>query len=294
MKIATWTESIDIGNGRCFVVAELGINHNGSIEIAKKLIDAAKAAGADAVKFQKRTISIVYSTEELARPRENPFGETNGHLKRGLEFNFDEFTEIDTYCREKEILWFASPWDTDSVKFLEQFGVPCYKVASACLTDLGLLQAIEYTEKPVIMSTGMSTKEQIDNALDELAHISFPHAKIALLACTGAYPAAIVDLNLERLHTLQLLFKNIPIGYSGHEVGIWSTLCAVAMGACIVERHLTLDRSMWGSDQAASLEPMAFGKLVTEIRDFEKARGSGELRLLECEIEVMKKLRRVK
>lgn len=284
MKIGNF----EINNGRCFVVSEIGINHNGSVDIAKKLIDAAKEAGADAVKFQKRTVEIVYSPEELDRPRESHFGNTNRDLKLGLEFGRREYDEIDRHCREKEILWFASPWDTESVKFLEQFGVPCYKVASACITDKELLKAINETKKPVIVSTGMSTRFQVDEVYDCI------EAPVAFLACTGAYPANIIDLNLERIHTLQKLYPRIPIGYSGHEVGIWSSLCAVAMGACIVERHLTLDRAMWGSDQAASLEPMAFAKLVTEIRDFEKARGSGELRLLDCEVEVMKKLRRVK
>lgn len=282
--------NFEIGNGRCFVVAELGINHNGSIEIAKKLIDAAKEAGADAVKFQKRTVELVYTPEELDRPRESHFGNTNRHLKLALEFGPKHYDEISAYCRPKEILWFASPWDIESVKFLEQFDPPCYKVASACLTDLDLLNQIEATHKPVIASTGMSDEEQINRLLFEL-----DNRDVALLACTGAYPANIVDLNLERIRTLQKRYgEDYPIGYSGHEVGIWSTLCAVAMGACIVERHLTLDRSMWGSDQAASLEPMAFKKLVTEIRDYEVARGSGLLRLLECEVEVMKKLRRVK
>lgn len=283
--------NLNVGDGGpCVIIAEIGISHNGSLEIAKNMIDAAVDAGCSMVKFQKRSINLCYSEEELARPRESPLGTTNGDLKRGLEFGFDEYCQIDEYCRKKNILWFASPWDTESVKFLEQFDLPCYKVASACLTDPELLHAISATKKPVIMSTGMSTVGQIHAAIENL----WPVRDMALLACTGSYPAAIVDLNLERIHTLQLLFKGIPIGYSGHEVGVWSTLCAVAMGAVIVERHLTLDRSSWGSDQAASLEPHGFAMLCREIRDFEKARGSGELRLLECEIEVMKKLRRVK
>ena len=273
----------------CFVVAELGINHNGSVEIAKQLIDAAVAAGANAVKFQKRTVEVVYTPEELARPRENPFGKTNGDLKRGLEFSFEDYCEISDHCDVKEIQWFASPWDVESVAFLKGFGVPFYKVASACITDKALLSAITTTEKPVIISTGMSDEYQISDAVD-----FFGDTPMAILACTSTYPAAIVELNLARIYKLQQMFPRDTIGYSGHEVGIWSTLCAVAMGAKVVERHLTLDRAMWGSDQAASLEPPAFAKLITEIRDFEKAYGTEVLECLESERPILEKLRRVK
>jgi N-acetylneuraminate synthase len=273
----------------CYVIAELGINHGGSVETAKKLIDAAKEAGADAVKFQKRTVELVYTSEELLRPRESPFGTTNGDLKHALELSYQDYSEIDAYCKEKEITFFASPWDVESVKFLEQFDVPFYKVASACITDHDLLRAICLTRKPVIISTGMSERADIEWAL------KFAHwAKVAILACTAAYPASVVDLNLKRIHTLMNFYPEIPIGYSGHEVGVWSTLCAVVLGACIVERHLTLDRSMWGSDQAASLEPHAFKLLVREIRDWEKACGSGELGVMECERPQLEKLRRFK
>lgn len=271
-----------------FVVAELGINHNGSVELACDLIRAAREAGADAVKFQKRTVDVVYTAEELARPRENPFGATNGDLKRGLEFGQDEYEQIDDWCFFNDIHWFASPWDVGSVEFLQKFDVPWYKVASACLTDIDLLRAINKTGKPVIVSTGMSNLEQVDVAVFELFAIS------GLLVCTSTYPAKVEELNLARIHTLMELYPELRIGYSGHEVGIWTTLCAVAMGAEIVERHLTLDRSMWGSDQAASLEPKAFKKLVEEIRTFERAFGDGEFRVLESEKPILEKLRRFK
>ena len=271
----------------CFVIAEAGINHNGDIKIAKQLIDAAKVAGCQAVKFQKRTVDVVYSAEELARPRESPFGTTNGDLKRGLEFSLADYLEIDDYCAKKEILWFASPWDEESVDFLEDFEPPCYKVASACLTDIELVKKIADNKRPVIMSTGMSSLEEISRAYNVLDHP-------ALLACTSTYPASLVELNLNRIKALQHYFPDDVIGYSGHEVGIWSTLCAVAMGACIVERHITLDRSMWGSDQAASIEPHGFALLVREIRDFEKALGDGKIGIIESELAIRDKLRRVK
>ena len=273
-----------------FVVAEIGINHNGSVEIARQLIEAAKWAGADAVKFQKRTVDVVYTAEELTHPRESPFGITNGDLKRGLEFGTDEYEQIDDWCFFNNIHWFASPWDVGSVGFLQKFDVPWYKVASACITDLSLLHAINGTQKPVIISTGMSTIEQIGKAV-----WCFPDRRdVSLLVCTSTYPAKVEELNLSRIHTLMELFPQFKIGYSGHEVGIWTTLCAVAMGAEIVERHITLDRSMWGSDQAASLEPKAFKKLVEEIRTFEQAFGDGALRILESELPLVTKLRRFK
>jgi N-acetylneuraminate synthase len=280
-------DGTDIGNyNPCYIVAEIGINHNGSIEIAKKLIDVAKSAGADAVKFQKRSVEIVYTPEELARPRESPFGTTNGDLKKGLEFGYEDYREIDDYCTSKWITWFASPWDVESVKFLENFDVPAYKVASACVTDENLLDAIGDTEKPVIISTGMSTQRQIDNALLGL--------NAALLACTSTYPCELKDLRLNRILNMGILYPEIPIGWSHHAVSPWPALCAVAMGAKIVECHITLDRAMFGSDQAASLEPAAFKKLVQEIRDFEIARGDGHIGPIEAEMPVLEKLRRFK
>lgn len=242
---------MDVGNGSpCIVISELGINHQGSIKIAKQMIDAAVGAGCSMVKFQKRSVNLCYSEEELSRPRESPFGSTNGDLKRGLEFGFDEYCQIDEYCKKKNIQWHASPWDIESVKFLEQFDVPCYKVASACLTDKELLFAIQATRKPVIISTGMSSGVQIATAAS-----AFNFENIALLVCTSTYPSALKDLRLERLHTMKTHYPDIPIGWSHHAVSPWMALCAAAMGANIIEAHITLDRTSYGSDQAASLEP---------------------------------------
>ena len=272
------------------IVAEIGINHNGSVELAAELIHAAVWAGADAVKFQKRTVDVVYSQKELARSRESPFGTTNRDLKFGLEFGSSDYEVITKCCAGHGIPWFASAWDVGSVSFLENFNVPCYKVASACITDLSLLHAINDLEKPVIISTGMSTLKQVHEALQMFDR----NQPITLLVCTSTYPAEVSELNLSRIHTLMEEFPGATIGYSGHEVGILTTLCAVAMGAEVIERHFTLDSSMWGSDQAASLEPKAFKKLVEEIRTFEEAFGDGELRVLESELPVLEKLRRFK
>ena len=275
----------------CLITSEIGINHSGSLEMAKKLIDVSVLAGADCVKFQKRTVEVVYSEEELNKARESPWGLTNRDQKLGLEFGEREYTEIDTYCREKKIIWYASPWDLDSVSFLEQFNIPVYKIASACVTDLELIRRIGMTGKPVIMSTGMSTVAEIGRAVSLLETFT---DQIALLACVSTYPARIEELDLKRILRLKTLWPQCEVGYSGHEVGLWSTLCAVAMGATLIERHLTLDRTMYGSDQSASLEPMAFGKLVTEIRDYERALGEGNLGVSEREKPILEKLRRVK
>lgn len=275
-----------IGEGRIFVAAEIGINHNGDIETARKLIDVAVAAGCDAVKFQKRTVDVIYTSEELARPRENPFGITNGDLKRGLEFDQKEYEEIDHYCKEKGIKWFASCWDESSVDFIEQFSPPCYKIASASLTDDNLLRYTRAKGAPIILATGMSTLEQVDHAVSVLGA-----ENLVLMHCVATYPADWRELNLRVIQTLGDRYK-VPVGYSGHETGLFSTLTAVALGACIVERHITLNRAMWGSDQAASVEPAGIQKLVKEIRIFEQSRGDGVKRLLESEIPVMKKLRR--
>jgi N-acetylneuraminate synthase len=277
-----------IGPGQpSFVVAEIGINHNGSVELARALIDAAVAAGCDAVKFQKRTIEMVYSAEELARPRENPFGPTNGDLKRGLEFGADQYAEIDRYCRSKGIGWFASCWDELSVDFIEHFRPPCYKIASASLTDSNLLRHHRATARPLIVSTGMSTLEQIDHAVEVLGR-----QDLILLHATSTYPSELRELNLLVIPRL-LERYGIPIGYSGHEVGLYTTLAAVVLGACVVERHITLDRAMWGSDQAASVEPQGFARLVKDIRAVEAALGDGVKRVYESEVPIMRKLRRV-
>ena len=239
-----------------FVVAEIGINHNGSLQTAKQLIDAAVSAGCDAVKFQKRSVEVVYTSEELARPRESPFGATNGDLKRGLEFGVDQYAEIDRYCADKNIMWFASCWDEASVDVIEQFKPACYKIASASLTDDGLLRHHRSTGRPLIASTGMSTLEQIDHSVEVLGQ-----RDLVLLHTTSTYPSEVAELNLRAIPRLVERY-GIPIGYSGHEVGLYTTLAAVVLGACVVERHITLDRAMWGSDQAASVEPQGFGRLV--------------------------------
>jgi N-acetylneuraminate synthase len=281
----------EVGEGHpCYVICELGINHQGSVEIAKKMIDAAVEIGADAIKLQKRTVDVVYTAEELARPRESPFGETNGDLKRGLEFGFDDYPEINEYCYQKKITWFASPWDCESVKFLEFFDVPFYKVASACVTDMELLKAIDETGKPTIVSTGMSSNIEIEKACE----CALAHVNLAILVCTATYPSALKDLRLERIREMKYRYPECVVGWSHHAVSPWPALCAAVMGAKIIECHLTLDRAMWGSDQAASLEPAAFKKLVQEIRDFEIARGDGIIGMIESERPVLEKLRRFK
>ncbi|MBI4992205.1 MAG: N-acetylneuraminate synthase family protein [Candidatus Harrisonbacteria bacterium] len=304
---------LEVGDGApVFMIAEIGINHNGSLDVVKKLIDAAAEAGCQAVKFQKRTIPVIYSEAELQKPREVPADvivralkrgvlskeavvrlvdsdlrqTTNGDLKLALELTASEYAEIDVYCKTKNMLWFASPWDEDSVDFLDQFNPCCYKVASASLTDDGLLEYIRSRGCPVILSTGMSTLEQIDHAIDVLGEDD-----LVLLHCVSTYPAEYKELNLRVIPVLKARY-DIPVGYSGHERGIHSSAHAVALGACAVERHVTLDRIMWGSDQAASIEPKGLESLVKEIRHLEEALGDGEKRLLDSEVPIMKKLRR--
>ena len=274
------------GNNPCFVIAEIGINHNGSIETAKKLINVAHNYGCDAVKFQKRTIDKVYSKEELAAPRQSVFGETNGDLKYGLEFGYEEYKEIDRYCKQLGILWFASAWDCDSVDFLEQFDVCAHKVSSACLTDIELLKKIKATGKPILLSTGMSTIEEIDKALDIIGLDN-----TIIYHCTSTYPSQNNELNLNVIPKLIDKY-NCPIGYSGHEKGIVSSTIAVVLGACSVERHITLDRTMWGSDQAASLEPEGIRKMVRDIRNVKDILGDGVKKVYESELPIKKKLRR--
>jgi N-acetylneuraminate synthase len=285
--------SVQIGKRRIgaglpvYVIAEIGINHNGSVDLARQLIDAAAGCGCDAVKFQKRTVDVVYTAEELAKPRENPFGPTNGDLKRGLEFGPLEYTEIDAYCRARGIDWFASCWDEASVDFMERFDPVCYKIASACLTDDSLLRHHRRTGRPIILSTGMSDMGQIEHAVDVLGP-----DRLILLHCTSNYPSPPNELNLLTISTLRERF-GIPVGYSGHEVGLATSYAAAVLGACVIERHLTLDRAMWGSDQAASVEPQGFARLVRDIREYEIAAGDGIKRLYESEVPIMKKLRRV-
>lgn len=272
-----------------YLIAEIGINHNGDLDTAKKLIDEAVIAGFDAVKFQKRNIAIVYSQNDLDRPRESIYGTTNGQLKYGLEFGAAEYSEIDDYCRNKGIDWFASPWDVTSVDFLENFGVVAHKVASACNSDRKLLERLSETGKPIFLSTGMSDMNLIKKAVQIL-----DNSKLMLMHTVSTYPARNDELNLNWINLLRKEFPNIPIGYSGHEVGILPSVIAVSKyEACCVERHITLDRSAWGTDQSASLEPNGMRKLVRDIRAIPFLHGTQEKIVLDSEVEISRKLRRV-
>lgn len=271
-----------------YVIAEIGINHNGSLDITKRLIDTAFVAGCDAVKFQMRTVEAVYTPEELAAPRVSPFGETNGDLKRALEYSLADYQEIDRYCASKPIHWSASPWDIESVHRLAQFCPPWVKVASASLTDDALLRVIRGYRWPVILSTGMSSVEEIDHAVEVLGT-----QDLILLHCCSAYPAEYDDINLRAMQTLRERY-GVPVGYSGHETGLPSSLAAAAMGAVVIERHITMDRAMWGSDHAASLGPHGIMRLVEDIRLVTRAMGDGAIGIRPAEEAVKAKLRRVK
>lgn len=276
-----------VGDGfPCFIIAEIGINHNGSVELAKKHIDLALKAGCDAVKFQKRTVDVVYTKEELARERQSVFGTTNGDLKRGLEFGYEEYSQIDKYCRDKGILWFASCWDEASVDFINQFDVPCYKIASASLTDDNLLKHTKSKGKPILLSTGMSTMEEIRHAVSVLGKDN-----LIIYHCTSTYPSNAEETNLKAIETLKREF-DVPIGYSGHERGITPSILAAALGACSVERHITTDRTNWGSDQAASLELTGLSHMVRDIRQVPELLGDGIKIVYEREIPIKEKLRR--
>lgn len=278
-----------IGDGHpCFIIAEIGINHNGSVELAKKMIDIASATGCDAVKFQKRTVDVVYTKEELARERKSIFGNTNGDLKRGLEFGKKEYKEIDKYCKKKNIIWFASCWDEGSVDFIEQFNPPCYKIASASLTDDKLLKYTKSKKKPIILSTGMSTMKQIRHAVEVLGE-----RNLIIMHCTSTYPSDADETNLRVIQTFKKEF-NCPIGYSGHERGITPSIIAAALGANAVERHITTDRTNWGSDQAASLETAGLYHMVRDIRQVPDLLGDGKKIVYPRELPIIEKLRRIK
>ncbi|REJ06220.1 N-acetylneuraminate synthase [Microbacterium bovistercoris] len=279
-----------VGGGRpTYVIAEIGLNHNGDVEIAKKLIDVAREAGADAVKFQKRTPEIATPEHMRDVPRETPWGTmTYLDYRRRVEFGRDEYIEIGDYATMAGLHWFASPWDVPSVEFLEDLNVTAHKVASASLTDTELLLALRETGKPVILSTGMSTVEQIDRALDTLGT-----DRTILMHATSTYPMEPGEANLKMIPTLRDRYAGVPVGYSGHERGLQISLAAVALGAVAVERHITLDRAMWGSDHAASLEPGGFERLVRDIRVIEEALGDGVKRVYPGELAPMAKLRRV-
>ncbi|MCE9576252.1 MAG: N-acetylneuraminate synthase family protein [Deltaproteobacteria bacterium] len=279
-----------VGDGqRVFVIAEIGINHNGSLEIAKRMIDGAVLAGCDAVKFQKRTPEACVPKDQWHLERDTPWGRmTYIDYRHKIEFGAREYTAIDQYCRERNIAWFASCWDEASVDFMEEFDPPCYKAASASLTDHALLQAMKATGRPLIISTGMSTMDEIVSAVDAVGK-----DKLLIAHSTSSYPCPVDAINLNMIATLKRRYDNTPIGYSGHEVGLSPTWAAVAMGATFVERHLTLDRAMWGTDQAASVEVTGFVRLVANIRDIERSMGDGVKVVHESELASRRKLRRV-
>jgi len=278
-----------IGDGHpVYIVAEIGLNHNGSLENAKKLIDAAKHAGVDAVKFQKRTPELCVPVEQRGLMRETPWGYIPYlEYRYKVEFGKEEYAEIDRYCKEVGIDWFASPWDEPSVEFLEQFEPVCQKIPSAALTDLGLLDKLKATGRPLILSTGMSTMAQIKKSVNLVGT-----ERLIVCHTTSTYPCDPAEINLHMIGTLRNEFT-CPIGYSGHEVGLIPSVVAVGLGACLVERHITLDRAMWGGDQAASVEPGGFERLVKYIRVTEQSMGDGVKHVYDSEIPVMKKLRRV-
>ena len=279
-----------VGDGHpAYVIAEIGINHNGDLEIAKQMIDAAVHAGADAVKFQKRTPEICTPPEQQKQMRETPWGYiTYLDYRYRVEFGEGQYREIDQYCKEKGIAWMVSVWDEPSVDFMEKFDTPAYKVPSASLTDHNLMKYVRKTGKPIIISSGMSTMEQIRRGVDIVGA-----ENLVIMHCTSTYPCEPEELNLKMIETLRKEFPDNPIGYSGHEVGLVPSAIAVAFGACMIERHLTLDRAMWGSDQAASVEPGGFERLVKYIRVTEASLGDGVKKVYESEMGSMKKLRRV-
>ncbi|MGP3985480.1 N-acetylneuraminate synthase family protein [Streptomyces sp. 3N207] len=273
-----------------YVTGEIGINHNGDLDNAFALIDAAAEAGCDAVKFQKRTPEICTPRDQWDLERDTPWGRmTYIDYRHRVEFGEDDYRAISEHCAKRGIDWFASPWDEEAVAFLEKFDVPAHKVASASLTDDDLLRALRATGRTIILSTGMSTPKQIRHAVEVLGS-----ENIVLCHATSTYPAKAEELNLRMIHTLQDEFPNVPIGYSGHETGLQTTLAAVALGAVFVERHITLDRAMWGSDQAASVEPQGLQRLVRDIRTIEESLGDGVKKVYDSELAPMRKLRRVK
>jgi N-acetylneuraminate synthase len=282
--------SHEIGDGLpAYVIGEIGLNHNGSVDLAKKLIDVAADAGAQAVKFQKRTPAISTPEHMKNTMRETPWGEmTYLEYRYRVEFDRDQYVEIGDYATLRGLDWFASPWDVPAVEFLEDLNVVAHKVASASVTDLDMLAALAATGKPIILSTGMSTMEQIDTAVEVLGTDN-----LVILHATSTYPLPPEEANIRMIPTLRAAYPGIPIGYSGHERGLQISLAAVALGATAVERHITLDRAMWGSDHAASLEPTGFEHLVRDIRVIEEALGDGVKQVFPGELAPMAKLRRV-
>lgn len=287
MKNIRIKEKIISDTSPVFFVAEIGINHNGSLENAKKLIDMAYLCGVDAVKFQKRTPEICVPEHKKQQIYETPWGDIPYiEYKKKVEFGEKEYREIDTYCKNKNMLWFASPWDIPSVDFLENFNVPCYKIASAKLTDRELLEKIRDLKKPIFLSLGMSTEEEIQKAIEILKNND-----LILMHSNSTYPAPDADLNLNYIKTLKKKNPEYIIGYSGHELGISASLIAVQLGAKVIERHITLDRAMWGSDQAASIEFSGLRRLIRDISKLEIWKGDGIKRVTESELRIRDKLR---
>ncbi|MFN2216945.1 MAG: N-acetylneuraminate synthase family protein [Anaerolineales bacterium] len=278
-----------VGDGHpVYIVAEIGINHNGDVNMAKEMIDAAKHAGVDAVKLQKRTPELCVPPDQRGQMRETPWGYISYlDYRYKVEFEDKEYEEIDRHAREVGIDWFVSVWDEPSVDFIEKFNPPCYKVPSASLTDLELLKHLRKTGRPLILSTGMSTRDQISKAVETIGQDN-----LIITHATSAYPCDPAELNLRMVETLRGMFE-CPIGYSGHEVGLVTSAVVIALGACLVERHITLDRALWGSDQAASVEPGGFERLVKYIRVTEQALGDGVKKVYSSELPSLRKLRRV-
>ncbi len=273
-----------------YIIGEIGINHNGSMDIVKKMVDGAALAGCDAVKFQKRTPEVCVPRDQWDIERDTPWGRmTYIDYRHRMEFTKDEYAEIDRYCKTRGIDWFASCWDEPAVDFIEQFNPVAYKAASASLTDIELLKKMKSTGKPLMISTGMSTMQEIETAVGAIGT-----ENLLIAHSTSAYPCNLDQLNLRMINTLLQKYPTVPIGYSGHETGLMPTCAAVTLGACFIERHITLDRAMWGTDQAASVELNGFQRLVQYIRDIEASLGDGVKRVYESEIGVMKKLRRVR
>jgi N-acetylneuraminate synthase len=279
-----------VGQGHpVFVIAEIGINHNGSVETAKRMIDGAVLAGADAVKFQKRTPELCVPKDQWTVERDTPWGRlTYLEYRHRVEFTAEQYLAIDRHCRDRGIAWFASCWDEESVQFIDAFEPPCYKAASASLTDHNLLKAMKATGRPLIISTGMSTMEEIEAAVEAIGTDN-----LLIAHSTSAYPCPVDALNLRMLDTLKSRWPDCPIGYSGHETGLAPTWAAVTLGATFIERHVTLDRAMWGTDQAASVEIGGLIRLVSNIRDIERSMGDGIKRVYPSELAQRAKLRRV-
>lgn len=280
--------STEIGKNRpVYIIAEIGINHNGDIAIAKQLMDVAAESGCNAVKFQKRTPAICVPEDQKSQMRDTPWGTmTYLEYKERTEFGQSEYEQIDAYAKKLNIHWFASPWDLPSVDFLLGFNPVCIKVASASLTDTALLSKIAATRVPLILSTGMSTMDEIESAVALISNTQF-----GLAHATSTYPCQPTELNLRMIQTLDSKFK-VPVGYSGHETGLATTVAAVAMGATFIERHITLDRSMWGTDHSASVEPTGLDRLVRDIRNTEAALGNGVKCVFDSELPVKARLRR--